>query len=291
MGRTASSPRASVIARRPKAKPAPAKAGEAISTLRIGFVLYASLRDRFSHNPFAAKHLSAVCLSGNWLCFARFSPPIPPVGRGLARLAAGQNLSSARWGPRSIVLTPGRWAGIRTLTVTPEPSGLATPDSRLSGNAAAEFSQYLTNGPTQGQEIFSRIGPRRGNMPDSQEGQGLHTPEAGVSGNLSLWANSRDTGRKTLFFGRRAGGLSAREGMERVFWRSTPGCSTVRRFDEVYPCRASGRSIDAAAISEKRRISPAHPPRVCPRRRRCENPQLLPRNIIVPERLPGSFSR
>jgi hypothetical protein len=52
--------------------------------------------------------------------------------------------------------------------VTPEPSGLTTPDSRFSGNATAKFSQYLTNGSTKGQEIFREFRPLAATAPDGE---------------------------------------------------------------------------------------------------------------------------
>jgi hypothetical protein len=57
---------------------------------------------------------------------------------------------------------------------------------------------------------------------------------------------------------------NARECMGRAFCCSAAGYSAGRPFAEVYPCRASRRSFGSAAIGEKRRISLAHPPRVCP---------------------------
>jgi hypothetical protein len=70
--------------------------------------------------------------------------------------------------------------------------------------------------------------------------------------------------QEKIICGRRAGTLHARGCMGRAFVGGAAGCSIAWRLEEVYPSRASGRSICPAAIGEKRKISLAHPPRVCP---------------------------
>jgi hypothetical protein len=83
-------------------------------------------------------------------------------------------------------------------------------------------------------------------------------PKRAWRGDLSLWANSRETGRETVC-GRRAGALHARESVGRAFGCSTAGCSTARRLEEVYPSRASIRSSCSAAIGSKAENLPRTP--------------------------------
>jgi hypothetical protein len=90
-------------------------------------------------------------------------------------------------------------------------------------------------------------------------------PPRACQGDLSLWANSRETAKTVR--GRCAG--PPRQGMlcaafsASVRWGYTP-----RWFKAFYSCRASGWPLGSAAIGAKRKISPAHPLRVCPDRRR-----------------------
>jgi hypothetical protein len=57
-----------------------------------------------------------------------------------------------------------------------------------------------------------------------------------------------------------------------AFCCSVPGCSAGRRFASIYPGPASGRSGGSAALGAKRKISSAHPRRVCRNYRRARKP-------------------
>jgi hypothetical protein len=76
--------------------------------------------------------------------------------------------------------------------------------------------------------------------------------------------------QEKIVFRWRADALHARECVG-SFGGSAAGCAAARRFEDVYPCQASGRSICPAASGEKRKISLAHPPQVCPDRCRRED--------------------
>jgi hypothetical protein len=112
---------------------------------------------------------------------------------------------------------------------------------------------------------------RTGRGPTGGAGRpGLPRARSGRVGEIYRCGPRAEKPERTVFK-RRAGALPAREGMGRAFGGSAAGRSTTCRFEEVYPSRASGRWICSAALGRKRKISLAHPPRVCPGRPRREN--------------------
>jgi len=103
-----------------------------------------------------------------------------------------------------------------------------------------------------------------------QDSQGFPHARSGRVGEIYRFGPIADKQEEAVF-GRRAGALHARACIGRAFGGSVAGCSTGRRFEDIYPCRASGRASGSAAIGRKRKISLAHPPRVCPDHHRREN--------------------
>jgi hypothetical protein len=72
----------------------------------------------------------------------------------------------------------------------------------------------------------------------------------------------------------------------RAFGYIAVGCSAARRLEDVYPSRVSGRSLCPAAIGEERKISLAHPPRVCPASRPGTTTNTRHDSVTAAQRLP-----
>jgi hypothetical protein len=110
---------------------------------------------------------------------------------------------------------------------------------------------------------------------------GSARPRRACRGDSSLWGQEQRS-RKETVWARRGGALPARESVERASGCRVAGGSSGRWFAGGYPCRAFGRSRGSAALGEKRQISLAHPPRVCPDgRRRANDGPAYPGDIFL----------
>jgi hypothetical protein len=118
------------------AKPALAKAGEAISTPRIGFVFVSAQRARIAHNSLSAHRLLPIRPNGNWVCFAQ-SPSGGASRPASPRPFPGAQAKLASFCTLRLFVEPGTdplggWASPSGISFNPQ-STIANPQSWASG--------------------------------------------------------------------------------------------------------------------------------------------------------------